>query len=71
MRRMTTTVYAARRSHTMHPAQPTASHLAVRDGRHSRWTRDFPIRCCCPVLPKAWDMRYLGWHDRGAPQGRT
>jgi len=28
-----TTVYSARRIHTMNPAQPTASHVAVRDGR--------------------------------------
>jgi predicted amidohydrolase YtcJ len=30
---MTTTVYVARRIHTMNPAQPTATHVAVRDGR--------------------------------------
>ena len=30
---MTTTVYAARRIHTMNPAQPVATHVAVRDGR--------------------------------------
>jgi predicted amidohydrolase YtcJ len=30
---MTTTVYAARRIHTMNPARPHATHVAVRDGR--------------------------------------
>ena len=30
---MTTTVYATRRIHTMNPAQPVATHVAVRDGR--------------------------------------
>jgi len=30
---MTITVYTARRIHTMNPAQPTATHVAVRDGR--------------------------------------
>lgn len=30
---MTITVYVARRIHTMNPAQPTATHVAVRDGR--------------------------------------
>ena len=30
---MTTTVYAARRIVTMNPAQPVATHVAVRDGR--------------------------------------
>jgi predicted amidohydrolase YtcJ len=30
---MNTVVYEARRIHTMHPARPTATHVAVRDGR--------------------------------------
>ena len=30
---MTVTVYVARRIHTMNPAQPMATHVAVRDGR--------------------------------------
>ena len=30
---MTTTIYAARKIITMNPARPTATHVAVRDGR--------------------------------------
>ena len=30
---MTTTIYSARKIITMNPARPTASHVAVRDGR--------------------------------------
>ena len=33
---MPTTVYAARRIVTLNPAQPHATHVAVRDGRIQR-----------------------------------
>ncbi len=89
-----TTVYPARRIHTMNPSQPEATHVAVRDGRilavgdlarmqaWGPYTLDERFAHCV-LLPGfveghchlkeggMWDRPYLGWFDRGDPDGRV